>query len=69
MFGRFVGPQAAKARPIWAMLMRGRSFKAWSLIEILIPAYDILILSQSRHPAAPKLTCIELLISLHNDWN
>ena len=72
--GRFVGPHAAQAWPVWAMLMRGRSllgqftryqammarpvlsklFKAWSTIVLLIPVYDILILSQSRHSSAPN---------------
>ena len=67
-------PQAARARPVWAMLMRGRlllgqssrylammtrpvltkPFKAWSMLVILIPVYDILISSQSRHLSTPN---------------
>ena len=85
---KFCWAATARARPGWAVLMRGLSLlgqssryrammtrpvltkllKAWSIIIVLIPAYDILISSQSRHSSAPNWhACIELLISLHYD--
>ena len=39
----------AMTRPVPA-----KPFKAWSMIVILIPVYDILILSQSHHLSAPN---------------
>ena len=79
--GRFVGPQAAQARPGWQCLCEvvrslGNPLDCWlwwhdlssqnflrhdlwlyySFLSIPIPSF-----------VCPKLTCIELLISLHND--
>ena len=44
-----------------------KPFKAWSMIVILIPVYDNFIAIPSF--VCPKLTGIELLNSLRNDWH
>ena len=50
---------AMMTRPVLA-----KPFKAWSMIVMLIPVYDFIAILSF---VCPKLTCIELPISLHND--
>ena len=41
------------ASHLWHSIVITELFKAWSMILVLIPVYDILISSQSRHSSAP----------------
>ena len=47
--GRFVGPQAVLTK----------LFKAWYIIVVLMPVFDILIPSQTRHSPAPNLHALD----------
>ena len=66
MRGRSLLGQSSRYLAMMTRPVLTKLFKAWSMIVILIPVYDILISLQSSS-VCPRLACIELLISLHND--
>ena len=65
MWGRSLLGQSSRYLAMMTRPVLAKPFKTWSMIVKLIPVNDILISSQSSF-VCPKLSCIELLISLHN---